>query len=114
MDPHPDSVTSSMRQPSPSLNRMGKSRTEGGGTRSYLFYFFIFGSGISIILMFMQGVMLYDLTSRKKSTHDTAPLDMMDHRHVEATDKTATTTLNPLFSIEPLKNSLHPKYKLWT
>mmetsp|Transcript_32103 Transcript_32103/g.54275 ORF Transcript_32103/g.54275 Transcript_32103/m.54275 type:complete len:92 (-) Transcript_32103:928-1203(-) len=64
--------------------------------------------------MFLQGVMLYDLTSRKKSTHDTAPLDMMDHRHVEATDKTATTTLNPLFSIEPLKNSLHPKYKLWT
>mmetsp|Transcript_32104 Transcript_32104/g.54278 ORF Transcript_32104/g.54278 Transcript_32104/m.54278 type:complete len:91 (-) Transcript_32104:928-1200(-) len=63
--------------------------------------------------MFLQGVMLYDLTSRKKSTHDTAPLDMMDHRH-EATDKTATTTLNPLFSIEPLKNSLHPKYKLWT
>ena len=113
MDPHPDSVTSSMRQPTPSLNRMGESRRTEVRTRSYLFYFFIVGSGISIILMFMQGVMLYDLTSRKKSNHDTA-FDMMDHRHVEATDKTAATTLNPLFSIEPLKNSLHPKYKLWT
>jgi len=42
-------------------------------------------------------------------------------RGIRAAASTLTTTtttsvnaLNPLFSIEPLKTSLHPKYKLWT
>lgn len=71
----------------------------------------LLGSGICITCVFLlQGALLYDLTTKAKDTNDTGnALSTINRADLET-----PSALNPLFSIEPLKKSLHPRYKLWT
>jgi hypothetical protein len=75
----------------------------------------VVGSGICIVVLY-QGVLLYDLTSNNKKSigMDEASTVFLDHRHMRGPQHQKVGYLNPLFSLEPLKTSLHPRYKLWT
>lgn len=64
-------------------------------------------------IMLVQMYYFNDFTS-KNMISDEGINHLAKAQGIRAASTTSVNALNPLFSIEPLKTSLHPKYKLWT
>lgn len=94
---------------------MGESQAQAGGSIGKCSFssIFILVSGMYSSIMLVQMYYFNDFTS-KNMISDEGINHLAKAQGIRAASTTSVNALNPLFSIEPLKTSLHPKYKLWT